>query len=150
MSHIKNNVIRIGKKYFRQATGIPQGSIVSTALCNIYFGKYEKDELETVSLDGNSLLLRYMDDFIYISASLGLAQEFLRIVNIQRPDIGFSVNGDKSLANFEYEFDGTLVKQVQELDLEKFGLDLFPWCGQLIDMQQLDVLLDYSRYRNTG
>jgi telomerase reverse transcriptase len=148
--HIKNNVVRIGKNYFKQVTGIPQGSIVSTALCNVYFGKYEQDELETISIDKDSLLLRYMDDFIYISTRLGLAQEFLRITNIKRSDIGFSVNSDKTLANFEYSEGGVCVNQVEDLKLDKLGLTLFPWCGQLIEMQQLDVLLDYSRYQNTG
>ena len=33
VSHISNNLIKIGKSYFRQKVGIPQGSILSVMLC---------------------------------------------------------------------------------------------------------------------
>ena len=31
--HILNNLVKIGNKFYRQATGIPQGSVLSTLLC---------------------------------------------------------------------------------------------------------------------
>lgn len=31
--HIANHVVKIGKSFYRQTIGIPQGSIVSTLLC---------------------------------------------------------------------------------------------------------------------
>ncbi|CAM9246639.1 unnamed protein product, partial [Ectocarpus sp. 12 AP-2014] len=56
--HIKHNVVRVpaaggsGKgAYFRQAVGIPQGSVLSGLLCNYFFGHIEKRLLGDV-LDG--------------------------------------------------------------------------------------------------
>ncbi|CAN0157920.1 unnamed protein product [Ectocarpus sp. 12 AP-2014] len=56
--HIKHNIVRVpaaggsGKgAYFRQAVGIPQGSVLSGLLCNYFFGHIEKRLLGDV-LDG--------------------------------------------------------------------------------------------------
>lgn len=40
--HLNNNLIIYGNKYYIQKKGIPQGSILSNLLCNIYYGTIEK------------------------------------------------------------------------------------------------------------
>lgn len=39
--HLNNNLIIYGNKYYMQKKGIPQGSILSSLLCNIYYGTIE-------------------------------------------------------------------------------------------------------------
>lgn len=40
--HLFNNVLVQDKTYLHQVCGIPQGSVLSTFLCNLYYGKMEK------------------------------------------------------------------------------------------------------------
>lgn len=86
---LQNNIIRFNKKYFVQTKGIPQGLSVSSFLCNIYFYSLEKEvsklynrsiypsiidynkssTLNLVLKKENTLLLRFMDDYLLLSTS---------------------------------------------------------------------------------
>jgi len=50
--HLSNHVVvakrRFGPQLLVQDTGIPQGSVLSTMLCNFYYGDVEKQFLEGV------------------------------------------------------------------------------------------------------
>ena len=50
-----------------------------------------------------SLLLRVVDDFLYISADLGLARAFVRTMACGHSDYGLEVNVDKSRVNFDVQ-----------------------------------------------
>lgn len=67
----------MGRKYFRQRIGIPQGSVVSTILCNIYYAHLEKKKLDFMN-DEDGLLLRLIDDFLFITMNKEHAQRFLQ------------------------------------------------------------------------
>jgi len=43
--HILNNVVFVAGRYLKQTVGIPQGSIVSTLLCNLNYGRMERQYL---------------------------------------------------------------------------------------------------------
>ncbi|XP_050210105.1 telomerase reverse transcriptase [Mercurialis annua] len=43
--HVKQNVLLLDKIFYLQGIGIPQGSILSTLLCSIYYGHLERHEL---------------------------------------------------------------------------------------------------------
>lgn len=59
--HIKNNIVKIGGQYCRQQVGIPQGSVLSSLLCNLFYGHMERtvlqftDDPSTVSSPSSSL-----------------------------------------------------------------------------------------------
>ena len=53
--HITQNLVKIGKKYYRQKTGIPQGSVLSSTLCNYFYADLERSEgLAFLNLDSGS------------------------------------------------------------------------------------------------
>ena len=79
--HISQNVIKIGKQFYRQKQGIPQGSILSTLLCNFYYGEIERKELKFVGeRSSRCLLMRYVDDFLLITTDLAIAKKFLKVM----------------------------------------------------------------------
>lgn len=49
-THVQDNIIRFGKGYYRQTTGIPQGSILSPALCRFVLGLRFVDNVGTLPL----------------------------------------------------------------------------------------------------
>ncbi|PGH29534.1 telomerase reverse transcriptase [[Emmonsia] crescens] len=134
--HIQNNLVKIGKKYFRQRTGIPQGSIVSTLLCNFFYSEYERERL--AFLDGDdALLLRLIDDYLLITTEPDLAVEFLQVMLGGNEDYGISVNPDKILVNFTTTIDGRKVPRLLEPSQRQF-----PYCGNIIDTYTLALTKD--------
>lgn len=105
--HVKENLIRVSRYrlpatpahwlqfsdgYYRQTSGIPQGSRVSSMLCSYFYGHMERSVLEgvkggesvsAVPVLGESvdtclqLLLRIIDDFLLISTSQDLVERFV-------------------------------------------------------------------------
>ncbi|KAG9304023.1 hypothetical protein G9A89_005933 [Geosiphon pyriformis] len=133
-NHIKQHILKVGDKYYRQKVGIPQGSIISSLLCSFFFEDLEKTKLNFLDKDG--VLLRWVDDFLYISTDKAQAIRFLRLMNEGHPEYGCFINPEKTLANFDHE----------EVKLSPTE---FPWCGLLIHTKDLEVKCDYSRTLST-
>ncbi|CAK9192800.1 unnamed protein product [Sphagnum troendelagicum] len=36
--HVKRNIVKVGSKYYQQKVGIPQGSVLSSLLCSLFYG----------------------------------------------------------------------------------------------------------------
>ncbi|PGH05494.1 hypothetical protein AJ79_06801 [Helicocarpus griseus UAMH5409] len=136
-----NNLVKIGKKYFRQKTGIPQGSIVSTLLCNFFYSEFERERLAFLDGSDDALLLRLVDDYLLITTEPGLAAEFLQVMlDVQgNEDYGISVNPDKILVNFTATNDGNIVPRLEPSQHQ------FPYCGTLIDTHTLSITKDRTR-----
>ncbi|CAG8450550.1 5243_t:CDS:10 [Paraglomus occultum] len=131
----------IDDKYYRQHTGIPQGSIISTLLCSYFFNEMEQEKFPFVR-DEDSLLLRYIDDFLFISLDKGKAEKFLSVMFEGHSHYGCLVNKAKSMTNFETEICGHKMGYGRAIEEP---ID-FPWCGVLINTKTLEVKCDYSRY----
>ncbi|XP_068702144.1 telomerase reverse transcriptase-like [Montipora foliosa] len=139
--HIFNNVVRIGNKYYQQIRGIAQGSILSTLLCGYFYSDMEKTQLTEITQDSDSLLLRWVDDFLLITPQSALAVKFLDVMNAGIPEYGCCINPDKTMVNFDAATaDGKQVKRISQGDR-------FPWCGYLLDTVTLEVRSDLSRYQ---
>lgn len=54
------------------------------------------------------------------------------------PEYGCSVNMAKSLANFDVTINGQKVPRLQRSKL-------FPFCGNMIDVETLDIIKDFTR-----
>jgi telomerase reverse transcriptase len=130
-THIRQNLVKIGKKYYRQKDGIPQGSILSSLLCSFFYADLEAKHLCFLQSD-DCLLLRLIDDFLLITTDKYKATRFVTVMHRGLPDYGVQVGAGKSLVNFHLEVDGTPVSQVQPAQ----G---FPFCGTLLDCKTLDI-----------
>lgn len=136
--HVRNNLVRIGKKYFRQRSGIPQGSMLSSLLCNYFYAELERDVLHFLD-PAQALLLRLVDDFLLITSNIDLATRFLHCMLRGHPTYGITVNLTKSLINFSAAVDGI---QTPRLESNDPG---FPYCGNLINTHTLEISRDPHR-----
>lgn len=140
--HIERNIIKIGKKFFRQKSGIPQGSVLSSLLCNYFYAELEKECLGFLEED-QSILLRLIDDFLLITTNKDHAKEFLQVMHNGVEKYGVEVNPAKSVANFDVVINGSQVPCLQE------GTE-FPYCGNSINTRTLEITKDRDRRKGTG
>ncbi|THZ83173.1 hypothetical protein D6C84_05168 [Aureobasidium pullulans] len=135
--HIERNIVQIGKKFYRQTTGIPQGSIVSSLLCNFFYAELESKSLAFLQ-DDESLLLRLIDDFLLISTNRDTATRFVQVMHRGLPEYGLRVKEDKSKVNFDVQVDGRDVSRLP-------AATNFPYCGNAINTINLNIIRDEIR-----
>jgi telomerase reverse transcriptase len=138
--HVQQNMVKIGKKFYRQKEGIAQGSVVSSLLCNYFYGDLEAHHLDFLQSE-QSLLLRQTDDFLLITTEKAHAKRFLQVMHDGLPAYGVRVNPDKTLVNFEVIIND---KKIPRL-VNKQG---FPFCGSFIDVKTLNFSRDHERMKD--
>lgn len=136
--HIGQNVVRIGKKYFRQKKGIAQGSVLSSFLCSLIYADFERRRLSFLRQGGPSLLLRMIDDFLLVTTDGKMAQRFLAVMHRGDSQWGVSVKSNKTLVNFDAEVEGQALARTD-------SHAQFPFCGIMIDSSSLDIAKDHGR-----
>jgi telomerase reverse transcriptase len=164
--HITQHLIQSEGRYYLQKQGIPQGSILSSLLCSVYFGCLEKtylsEYLET-SVDQTtgkakdaSILLRWVDDFLYITTDRMKAVRFFERMHAGFDDFGTRCNPAKSSVNFPLSFRGEQVLNISfntsnvqstqfageigEEDEEVWAsANEMIWCGWLFDTRTLHI-----------
>lgn len=141
-THIEQNLVKVGKKFYRQKQGIPQGSVLSSTLCNYFYGDLEKQHLGFLDSE-DCLLLRLIDDFLLITKDGGKARRFAHTMHGGIPDYGVAVNPAKTVVNFSMDFDGQPVTAIG--DDEKF-----PYCGTLIDCKILSISKSREHAKDNG
>ena len=142
--HVQRNVVRIGGRYHRQRAGIPQGSVVSSLLCNVFYAHFERAELGFLDDGdaGDSLLLRLIDDFLLVTTDRAKARRFLRVLSAGNAAYGIQVRPEKSLVNFDHGVRGSPVPRSSR--------EWFPYCGVMIDTRTLEITKDRERWRDEG
>lgn len=90
------------------------------------------------------ILLRLIDDFLFITLSRDDAMQFLRVMHAGIPEYGATVKLNKSLVNFEARISGQLIQRVLDND---YG---FPYCGISIHEKSLDIKRDRERLNNVN
>lgn len=141
--HVGANLIKIGKHYYRQKEGIPQGSVVSSLLCSYFYAEMERLELGFLRDASTTLLLRLIDDFLVVSVDRGVAARFMEVMHRGVEEFGVRVKGEKSRVNFDLEIDGMRVERLPAV------VD-FPYCGSAINTRTLDIGKDEERRKKTG
>ncbi|XP_071797904.1 telomerase reverse transcriptase-like [Asterias amurensis] len=139
--HVEWNIVKFAGSHFLKKKGIPQGSIISSFLCNYFYAAMEKEHLPYYGKD--ELLMRLLDDFLFVTPHLENAQRFLTLLLNGLPSYGCHTNTAKTLTNFPFVHDGKEVKRLEPSEL-------FPWCGLLINTETLGVANDYTRYKDVS
>ncbi|ODO06884.1 hypothetical protein I350_04244 [Cryptococcus amylolentus CBS 6273] len=139
--HIKENTWQMGRNLYRQKTGIPQGSKVSSVLCAMFYSYLENEHLDWAQ-QKYSLLLRYTDDFLYITDNPQLAARFVKEMFRGFPDYGAHISPAKTLLSFECVVNDL---KLPVADVNQEGEVEFPYCGFLINVKTLELKQDYTR-----
>ncbi|KAG0250839.1 hypothetical protein BG011_008049 [Mortierella polycephala] len=137
-NHIKENIVKFGRHFYRQTTGIPQGSILSPSLCRFFYDEMEKNILSELIQDMDSAMVRLADDFLFISRKQERATSFLQTMSMGHPDFGCFINETKTIANFDITMNGKVIPRCHGNE--------FPFCGMLLHSKTLEIRTDYSRY----
>lgn len=168
--HLKNNVLKLGQCYYLQTVGIAQGSILSTLLCTLYYGHMENsiifpylskndhdrqilpDDVNgcaapeaTTDLSSSSsqyLLLRYVDDFLFLTTSKKQAISFFTRLWRGFYNYNCNMNKDKFCTNFDF---GAHKLDLKRLLVTSDDVSFLKWSGLLINCCSLEVQADYSR-----
>ncbi|KAF4996024.1 hypothetical protein FGRMN_4772 [Fusarium graminum] len=135
--HVEQNLVKVGKKYYRQKVGIPQGSVLSSFLCNYFYADLEAKHLSFLDT-ADCLLLRLIDDFLLVTLDQNKAVQFVNAMHSGFPEYGVTVNPAKTMVSFDMLYEG---KPVRKVNHEKG----FPYCGTTIDCQTLDITKDRER-----
>ena len=153
------HVVRMNGKFYRQRQGIPQGSLLSTLLCSLLYAEMERQHVlepprEAASSAGAGTpaieprLVRWVDDFLFISPSQEQAEAFAGKMVAGIPEYGCRVNVAKTASNFDLHLPGAAVSHGSREEFQDSAGNRFVrWCGLLLNCETLDVQHDYSRYR---
>ncbi|XP_055817841.1 telomerase reverse transcriptase isoform X2 [Solanum dulcamara] len=174
--HIKRNVLQLGIKFFLQSVGIPQGSVLSTLVCSLYYGHLENSVIfpflektctrapgfpsEERFLDDTTarynhlvackpkyLLLRLIDDFLFISTSKEQASKFFSRLQRGFRAYNCNMNEQKFGTNFQMNIIPGLGSD--RLYVVEDGTSFLRWSGLFINCSTLEILADYTRYLNS-
>ena len=160
--HLRRNVVRSGGVYLLQTTGIPQGSVLSSLLCAVFYARLEHSRgLGTPpgaddAGKPSSVLCRWIDDLLHVSSSRAPAEAFLSAALEGFAEYGCVVNPAKTSLNFDYDAPGRATRgSAAPLRIPRRELVVgsgplatrgVPWCGLLIDSATLEITVDYARY----
>jgi len=155
-----------GPRFLVQKRGIPQGSVLSTILCNFYYGNVETELLDGVFTEENQrdvneesktesedrhsypshahLLVRIVDDFLLVTTDRDTSMRFLSKMGVGIPHLGVQTNKTKTQTNYNRQSD----ERQDEAQYVKCDnqMAFFPWCGMLFDIKTCEVRVDYSRF----
>ncbi|KAJ2810204.1 Telomerase reverse transcriptase, partial [Coemansia furcata] len=140
--HVTNNMVRMRSGVWQQKKGIPQGSVLSSMLCNFFYGQLEREHLAGLVDPTRTLMMRMVDDFIVISSDRTQVVDVLEYMHRGVAEYGCELNKAKTMVNFEATICGERIGQAETAK--------FPWCGLVFDECTLDVSADYSRLAQAG
>lgn len=165
--HVKHNVLRFDGKFYLQGVGIPQGGVLSSLLCSLYYGHLERHVIfpflekalesgsckENSSVHDNSddnvsspcyLLMRFTDDFLFISNSKKQAASLFSRLQRGFRDYNCYMNEKKFGANFDV--DQISGSSLNKVCAGKDGATSFVrWSGLLINCSTMEIQADYTK-----
>lgn len=164
--HLQSNMVvtrgRFENRYLLQTTGIPQGSILSTLLCNFYYGEVERrllchrevsnETMESATLSQDfpvEILARMVDDFLLVTTEPDDLKKFFKVMHRGDSRWGVEINSDKTSSSVAmtipmWSEDNGTEANLEIADSSKQGF--FSWCGMLFDTRSGEVRIDYSRF----
>ena len=113
-------------KVFKQKKGIPQGSFLSTVLCSLFYGQFDRDS-GVINFPSDDLVMRYVDDFLIVSPCRDRLERLTGFLQNGFPGFGIHINKDKTRFSFE-------------------SANTFTWCGLRIDSNTLSFKFIISSF----
>ncbi|VVB14812.1 unnamed protein product [Arabis nemorensis] len=160
---LKNNMLQLDKSFYVKIAGIPQGHRLSPLLCCFYYGHLERTLiypfLEKASRDASAKecnrekeqitppsykLLRFTDDYLFVSTSKDQAASFYHRLKHGFPDYKCFMNEKKFCINFEDE--GESRCSSNKMYVGDNGVPFIRWTGLLINSRTFEIQVDYTRY----
>ncbi|XP_058075516.1 telomerase reverse transcriptase [Magnolia sinica] len=93
------------------------------------------------------MLLRLIDDFLFISTSKKQATSFLSMLQRGFGDYNCWMNDGKFHMNFDPEYQSEILPNTMYTGED--GVSLLPWSGLLVNCRTLEIQADYTRYWTT-
>ena len=133
---INNNYIKFNRNFLKQTNGIPQGLSVSSFLCNLFFYEIEKElscYIQRELNNNQSLLLRFMDDYLCLSNTQKNATEFKdnSIELSHKNKFNFNMKKMKSNINFENNKENNNNTNLDSKEEKEFA---FTWNGMFFNV----------------
>ena len=166
--HLRRNVVRSGGVYLLQTVGIPQGSVLSTLLCAVFYAHLEaahgltRDERGGHEAAKDAVLCRWTDDLLHVSAEREPAEAFLSAALAGFAEYGCAVNPTKTSLNFDFapaaadsgaasrssatRAPPVIPRRETSVGRGANARACVAWCGLLIDSRTLEIRVDYGRY----
>lgn len=152
--HLGANLVRLGTRYLQQHTGIPQGSVLGSLLCSAFYGDMEHAHglgRAPPAAGGapQSVLVRWVDDFLFLTVCPDAAAAFVARVHAGFPDYGAAVSAAKTALNFgAVDGDGVPLPRNEVIPPggPPGGARYLRWCGLLLDSSTLEARADYTKF----
>lgn len=129
---VNNNFIKFNRCFLKQIKGIPQGLSVSSFLCNLFFYEIEREvsyEIQQEMINRQSLLLRFMDDYLCLSTETSTVIEFrASAINLSGKN-KFNFNLKKSQSNVLISKEGE-----KSVETSKNNTNKFNWNGIFFEL----------------
>eukprot|EP00979_Chaetoceros_neogracilis_P017164 scaffold10181_cov190-Chaetoceros_neogracile.AAC.1 len=152
--HLSRNLVVLKDQFapqlLLQTSGIPQGSILSSLLCNYYYGDIESHLFEGIfddALKDQHLIIRVVDDFILITSDKKTSEKFVHKMKQGSSHYGVQLNEKKTRTS--HEIDQSLDTSGKTSQGKMNGEGYFQWCGLLINTMNCEVQIDYNRFAGT-
>ncbi|XP_012074552.1 telomerase reverse transcriptase isoform X2 [Jatropha curcas] len=176
--HVKRNVLQLDKKFYLQGLGIPQGSILSSLLCSLYFGHLERNvifpflekirEPAIIDLSGSSncqgasAAVSNRENRVISSSCymlLRLIDDFCFISTSKKLATGFYTRLQRGFRDYNcymneekfcLNFDTENASGIpsNRVYIGEDRTSFLRWSGLLLNSCTLEVQADYTRYLN--
>ena len=143
-SVLEVHVVLHDNTHYQLKRGIPQGSRLSSALCQIYYGHLVRENLYEFLNQPDDLLIRVVDDFLYMTTNSERARAFHHRIHEGFTDYNAYVNITKSATNLD------LLKPRDDTNDKPLKKPVWvSFCGLQFHTKTLEIRGDYTKYEGT-
>lgn len=139
---LTNFHVRLHNRFYKQVKGIPQGSVLSVPLCNLYVRAFEKAQFAVCACP-DLQVVRFVDDFLIISTSKELIKQII---------VWLGGRTHSKACQGENRFSLQVVEGDQRFWDVRKGRErkthhVTTWCGFTIDSKRHLIVSNFSKYQ---
>ena len=149
VSEVQVTALGTGKNcHYRLIRGIPQGSKLSSALCHIYYGHMVQHHLSRF-LNETDLLIRVVDDFLYMTTCGKRALDFHSRIHQGFDDYNAYVNITKTKTNLDIGASLAVTENGETPFPLPLKWPVWPsFCGLQFNSRTMEIRGEYDRYKD--